>query len=199
MLRSLVLTGGPGAGKTSAALALADCNPGRFILVPEAATQIYQMLHTRWSALDAAGRRDVQLRIYHLQIEQETRLQQLHPEKILLLDRETVDGAAYWPDGPDDYWLNIGTTHQAELDRYDAVIWLECSATLGRYDGSASNPCRSEGATAAMELDRSIERLWSGHRNFHRVRACPRFAQKLAAVCSLVDGWFKAAPEAGRS
>src|SRR6476661_5391894 len=101
--RRIVLTGGPGAGKTVISRRLAAARPDRFVLVPEAATQVYDALQTRWDRLDVEGRRDVQRRIYRLQVEQERRLADAHPDKVLLLDRGTIDGAAYWPEGPDDY------------------------------------------------------------------------------------------------
>ena len=91
----IVLTGGPGAGKTVVAQTIVRRHPERFILIPEAATQVYAMLSTRWDRLDLAGRRDVQRRIYQLQVEQEDRLAWAHPNKALLLDRRTIDGAAY--------------------------------------------------------------------------------------------------------
>jgi predicted ATPase len=100
----------PGAGKTVVSRRLAAERPERFVLVPEAATQVYAALRTRWDRLSLDGRRDVQRRIYRLQVEQEDRLAAEHPGKTLLLDRGTIDGAAYWPEGPADYWRDLGTT-----------------------------------------------------------------------------------------
>src|SRR5688500_14345311 len=87
----IVLTGGPGAGKSVVSAAIAARHPGRFVVVPEAATQVYDALKTRWDRLDLAGRRDVQRQIYRLQVEQERRLAESHPDKMLLLDRGTID------------------------------------------------------------------------------------------------------------
>src|SRR5215471_15957763 len=149
----IVLTGGPGAGKTVVSRRIAADHPDRFVLVPEAATQVYDALQTRWDKLDLEGRRDVQRKIYRLQVDQENRTLESHPGKILLLDRGTIDGAAYWPEGPNDYWRDVGSTPQAELKRYDAVIWMESAAALGQkfYDGDASNFCRFEDALGAIE------------------------------------------------
>src|SRR3954469_762463 len=149
-MKRIVLTGGPGAGKTVIAQQIAREQPDRFILVPEAATQVYDQLQTRWDKLDLPGRRDVQRRIYKLQRDQEESLAAQHPQKILLLDRGTIDGAAYWPDGPDEYWRDLGTSIGEELNRYDTVIWLETCATLGLYDGDNSNFCRFEDPAAAI-------------------------------------------------
>src|SRR5438093_353841 len=146
----IVLTGGPGSGKTVISTRIAQLHPDRFVLVPEAATQVYDALQTRWDKLDIDGRRDVQRKIYRLQVDQEDRTASSNPGKILLLDRGTVDGAAYWPEGPDDYWRDVGSDLQRELKRYDRVIWLQTSAVLGFYDGEESNFCRFEDAEAAI-------------------------------------------------
>ena len=105
----IVLTGGPARARPSSPRPSRRATQ-RFVLVPEAATQVYDALRTRWDRLDLEGRRDVQRRIYRLQVEQEDRLAAEHPDKMLLLDRGTIDGAAYWPEGPDDYWRDLGTT-----------------------------------------------------------------------------------------
>src|SRR3712207_6835981 len=82
----IVLTGGPGAGKSVVSAALARRHADRLVLVPEAATQVYAALGTRWDRLDLPGRRDVQRRIYWLQLQQEQRAAASHPDKLLLLD-----------------------------------------------------------------------------------------------------------------
>src|SRR5688500_1992964 len=51
LMRRIVLTGGPGAGKTVIAHRIAGEHSDRFVLVPEAATQVYDALRTRWDLL----------------------------------------------------------------------------------------------------------------------------------------------------
>jgi predicted ATPase len=185
-LRRVVLTGGPGAGKTVVSAAIARADPARFVLVPEAATQVYDALRTRWDRLDLEGRRDVQRQIYRLQREQEDRLGADFPSKVLLLDRGTIDGAAYWPEGPADYWRDLGTTAEAELARYDKVIWMQTAAAVGAYDGHSSNPCRFEDADAAIASGNLLATLWSGHPRLSRVAAYQDLASKIAAVRQLL-------------
>jgi hypothetical protein len=183
----IVLTGGPGAGKTVISITLAQGYPERFVRVPEAATQMYAQLGVRWGELDAEGRRDLQRRIYHLQIQQEASFAREHPGKTLLLDRGTVDGAAYWPDGRDSYWPAMGTTYEAELARYDLVIWMQTSAALGAYDGDMSNPVRQENPAAAIALGEKLLQLWSAHSRFERLGAYPTIEQKIAVVRAIVQ------------
>jgi len=180
----IVLTGGPGAGKTLVSSRLALELAGRLVVVPEAATQVYDALGTRWDRLDAEGRRDVQRRIFHLQIEQEDRLASLHPTKTLLLDRGTPDGAAYWPDGADGYWRDLKTTLPAQLARYDAVIWMESCAALGSayYDGASSNACRFEDAARAVQTGRRLLEVWRAHPRLHHVGAFANLEDKISAV-----------------
>jgi len=180
----IVLTGGPGSGKTVISTRIAREQPDRFVLVPEAATQVYDALQTRWDKLDREGRREVQRKIYQLQVDQEDRTAQANPRKILLLDRGTIDGAAYWPEGPADYWLDVGSTLEAELKRYDAVIWMESAAALGHefYDGDSSNACRFEDAHGAIESGKLLLKLWGGHPNLKHIGAFAEIEEKIAAV-----------------
>jgi predicted ATPase len=186
-MKRIVISGGPGSGKTVIARAIVDRHPDRLALVPEAATQVYTKLQTRWDKLDLAGRRDAQRRMYRLQLEQESRIAAANPDKSLLLDRGTIDGAAYWPDGPEDFWRDVGTTHAKELARYDAVILLETCAALGLYDGDASNFCRFEDADAAIRSSASLSALWAGHSNVHLVSAYPNIEQKRMKVDAIVQ------------
>jgi hypothetical protein len=36
---------------------------------------------------------------------------------VVLCDRGTVDGAAYWPDGEAEFWAQLGTSRELELSR----------------------------------------------------------------------------------
>jgi predicted ATPase len=186
-MNRIVLTGGPGAGKTVVSHRLAAAHPDRFALVPEAATQVYDALQTRWDRLDLEGRRDVQRKIYQLQVDQEDRTAIANPQKILLLDRGTIDGAAYWPEGPEDYWRDVQSTPERELKRYDAVIWLETAAALGLYDGDESNFCRFEDAAGAIASGDLLLRLWQGHPHIARVPASRDMQEKLGLVQRAID------------
>lgn len=182
-MKRIVLTGGPGAGKTCISSKLATDAPSRFVRVPEAATQVYEALRTRWDQLTAAGRRHVQRKIYQIQRIQEEEAATAAAGKTLLLDRGTIDGAAYWPDGPEDYWHELGIDPQHEMDR----IWLESCAAIGLYDGDVTNAARFEDEQAAIETGKRLHDLWADHRNFHVVKAYPNLEDKLAAVRGLVE------------
>jgi hypothetical protein len=160
--------------------------PERLAVVPEAATQYYTLLGKRWNQLELAQRREAQRGIYRLQVDQENRTARDHPDEILLLDRGTIDGAAYWPDGPDAYWVDLGSTLPQELARYDRVLVLESAAAVGAYDGDASNPVRFEDARAAIENGKRLASLWAGHPSVTHVAATEEFGRKLEHVEAIV-------------
>lgn len=194
-LAKIVLTGGPGAGKSTAARHIAAKLGRTAIYVPEAATQVYERMGRKWSDLTLGERRGAQEAMYRLQLSQEAELESRARDSgatLLLLDRGTIDGAGYWPDGSDAFWSAMGTTHRAELDRYHAVIWLETAASLGLYDHDASNAVRFESAPEAIAAGQRMADLWRSHRNLLTVRADPSFEAKLVAVEQVVLGTLRA-------
>ena len=108
-----------------------------------------------------------------------------YPEE--LLDRGTIDGAAYWPDGADAYWIDLQTRHEIELSRYATVLWLETAAALGIYDGAASNAVRFEDAAGAVASGRQLLDLWGAHSDLHHVGAFVNLDDKIAAVIEILN------------
>jgi predicted ATPase len=186
-MKRIVITGAPGSGKTVITRALAELHRDRYAVVPEAATQVYTLLNTRWDKLDLEGRRAAQRQMYRLQIDQESRISAANPARTLLLDRGTIDGAAYWPEGPEDFWRDVSTTHERELGRYDAIILLDTAASLGLYDGDQSNFCRFEDAEAAIAAGNLLRQLYGGHPQMSEVPAFAKMDDKLTAVEGILD------------
>lgn len=172
----IVLTGGPGGGKTTAADLFRREIGDRVVLVPEAATMLFGGGFPRLH--EAQGVRAAQAAIFHVQRNLEEVQAARYPGKILLCDRGTVDGAAYWPGEPDAFFAAMGTSLAAELARYDAVVFFE-SAALGGMDILNSNPVRIETSTQAIELDRRLHGLWSQHPRFCHVPHSPSFFKKI--------------------
>lgn len=171
-----MLTGGPGGGKTTAADLFRRELRERVSLVPEAATLLFSGGFPRSRA--PAGLQATQAAISGVQRALEDVQAAATPDQLLLCDRGTVDGAAYWPGGPEAFFLALGTSLEAELARYDAVVFFE-SAAIGGHEVGGNNPTRVESTSEAAELDARLRALWSRHPRFALVPNHPSFLQKI--------------------
>jgi predicted ATPase len=180
----IVLTGGPGGGKTTAADLFRREIGEQVVVVPESATMLFAGGFPRVG--DEAARRSVQRAIFEVQRSLEDIQAALYPDRVLLCDRGTVDGAAYWPDGTAEFFAQAGTTLDAELARYDAVLHFETAAVGGsRIEGG--NRWRTESDEEAIALDRRLRALWSGHPGFHLVPHHPSFLRKITIGLSILE------------
>jgi predicted ATPase len=169
----VVVTGGPGAGKT-ALLELARRHFCEHVVVlPEAASIVFGGGFPRRS--DVAWTKAAQRAIYHVQRELERAAVTDHPA-VILCDRGTLDGVAYWPDGAESWAAELGTTIACEQARYSAVVQLRTPPS-GRYDHR--NPLRVETATEAARSDERINAIWVGHERHHLISSTQRFFDKL--------------------
>jgi predicted ATPase len=189
--RRIVLTGGPGGGKTTAADLLRRELGSRIVIVPEAATILFAGGFPRSSQLDA--NRAAQSAIFHVQRNLEDVQSSLYPERVLLCDRGTIDGAAYWPEGPETFFRFQGTTLEAELSRYDAVVFFETAAVAG-LSIEGGNPVRCETLTQAVELDQRLRALWSQHPRFTLVPHSQSFLAKIVGALGLLQALVEKGP-----
>ncbi len=180
----LVLTGGPGGGKTTAADLFRRELGERVVVVPESATILFAGGFPRTHEPDA--RRAVQKAIFHVQRNIEDVQSALFPDRVLLCDRGTIDGAAYWPDGEAEFFEAMATSFEAELGRYDAVVFFETAAIAGKSI-EGGNPTRNETLAEAVDLDRRLRELWSRHPRFLLVPHTPSFMHKIGTGLALLE------------
>jgi predicted ATPase len=180
--RRIVLTGGPGAGKTAVLeiVRIAMCR--HVVVLPEAASVVFRGGFPRGSTL--AVKQAGQRAIYYVQRELEATGLAGDPA-IVLCDRGTIDGSAYWP-GPDPIWQSVGSTSEAELARYDAVIHLRTPALDNGYNHD--NPLRIETAEQAAAIDARIAEAWAPHPRRYEVLATPDFFAKVVRTLSSING-----------
>ncbi|MFA5911654.1 MAG: ATP-binding protein [Vicinamibacterales bacterium] len=195
------MTGGPGAGKTALLELVRQSFCSHVKVLPEAAGVVFGGGFPRED--DPACQRAAQRAIFHVQRELEVTGDNHHPA-IVLCDRGTIDGLAYWPGEPEEFWSSVGATVDDELRRYDAVIHLRTPPLEHGYNHQ--NPLRTESATAAAEIDTRIALAWERHPRRFIVESSADFLDKAArAVAILRDevpaccrGHVVPAPRSGR-
>jgi predicted ATPase len=146
-----VLTGGPGAGKTAVLELVRQHFCEHVHVLPEAAGVVFGGGFPRGPDRDTL--RAAQRAIFYVQRELEAAAEGLNPA-IVLCDRGTVDGAAYWP-GPDDFWTAVGTAFGEQLRRYDAVIHLRTPGPRTGYNHE--NPLRLESAARSVARRSTVD------------------------------------------
>lgn len=187
----IVLTGGPGGGKTTAADLFRREIGESVVVVPESATTLFAGGFPRVDHDDV--QRSIQRAVFEVQRSSEEIQRELYPERVLLCDRGTVDGGAYWPDGPEGFFDAMGTTREAELSRYDVVLFFE-TAAVGDIAFEGGNRYRTEDNREAVELDHRLRDLWSAHPGYNFIAHESSFLAKITAALAILgdvvqNGW----------
>lgn len=183
-VHKIALTGGPGGGKSTAAELFKREFKEIISLVPEVATLLFRGGYPRVDSPLVVE--SIQSSIFHVQNNIEDTYATLFPHHTLLCDRGTVDGAAYWPQGPEDFFKRHGTTLKEELKRYDAVIFFE-TAAAGGLAIDLGNPVRNEDQIKAIELDQRLKQIWSQHPHFVYIKNETSFLIKILAGIKAMD------------
>lgn len=181
--RRIVLTGGPGAGKTAVLEMVRRTLCEHVRVLHESAGIVFGGGFPRED--DRECRRASQRAIFHVQRELEV-IGDVHGPAIVLCDRGTIDGLAYWPGPPEDFWTSTGADWDAELARYDAVIHLRTPSPAQGYN--RTNPLRTESATAAAEIDDRILGVWERHPRRYVVESSGNFLDKAATALTILRG-----------
>lgn len=180
--RRVVLTGGPGAGKTAILELVRQAFCAHVKVLPEAAGVVFGGGFPRGSDVDLA--RAAQRAIFYVQRELEAAVD-AENVAIVLCDRGTVDGSAYWP-APGDLWSQVGTTLDEQLHRYEAVIHVRTPSPENGYN--RRNPLRIESALEAAVIDDRIALAWERHPRRFVVEAAPDFLTKAARALHILRG-----------
>jgi predicted ATPase len=174
--KRVVLTGGPGGGKTTALDLFRRELGNQVSTVPEAATMLFSGGVERVD--DEGVIKAQQLAIINLQKNLQDIKRKQHPDRLVICDRGTLDGLAYWPGADDEFFELIDSSKEYELSQYDAVIFFETAAKSGQGIKS-NNPIRNESEEKAIELDKKLQTIWSAHPNYHFVESSESFIKKI--------------------
>ena len=146
--RRVVLTGGPGAGKTAVLEVVRRHLCEHVVVLPEAAGILFRGGFPRRRSV--ASRRATQLAIFHVQDQLERAALAEGDAALIVCDRGVLDGLAYWPGEEGQFFDAVGGTRAGMYARYAAVIHIRTAA-----EGDPSDE--------AAAVDRRLLSAWGEH------------------------------------
>ena len=178
----IVLTGGPGAGKTAVLEILNRQLCESVAILPEAASIIFS--GGFWRLSSTSAQIAAQKAIFFVQREMENLVMAEESWTMGLCDRGTLDGLAYWPEEEDSYWETFSTTRDKEYAKYKAVFHLRTPSLEQGYNHQ--NPVRNESVEEAKKIDKRIEEVWREHPNYFIINSADSFVEKANTACKKI-------------
>jgi hypothetical protein len=186
----IVLTGGPGGGKTTLIedLSRDPAWAGRFAALPEA---IYALRHSGISAQEKLFQRAM----VQAQVGMEDGLRcalDPHEPCLILCHRGALDPLAFWLErgwAEEEFFAYTQTTREGLYQRYTAVLHLVTAAD-GAIEHYTRWPAahRPEQPEDAIRLDKLLQCAWGGHPNYYYLGNAGRdWAAKSKAACEILE------------
>lgn len=193
MVKKIVLTGGPGSGKTSVLNGINrvfSSEGYKVIIVPETATEL---MNSGITFKDGSiSLLDFQEMVMRLQLAKEEvvdrTIELANNDKIIVIyDRGTIDNSAYINEkefGEVLARLNNVKTFADLMDKYDLVINL-----IGSKDfyTTLNNSARSEDPEEALALGEATLKCWLGHKKMKIVLPKETMEEKLNEVLNIIN------------
>jgi len=189
---TIVFTGAPGSGKTTAMLELGRELSG-VITLAEAATAVFSHhgVDPAEEFADVETLRAFQFAVFLKQLGAERLLAQrarAFGSRGAILDRGLNDGDAYLPDGYDDLHRLTDVSRNDAFARYTAVVYF-APAPREVYDAvmrsKSARGKRHESYEQAVERGGLLREAWVDHPGFVEVDG-PDWPEKLAAARAIV-------------
>lgn len=193
MVKRIVLTGGPGSGKTSVLEKIYQVYSSqgyKVIIVPETATELMNNGITFRD--DSISLLDFQELVMRLQLAKEEvvdrTVELMDTDKIIIVyDRGTIDNTAYIR--KDEFEeilsrLNNVKNFSDLMNKYDLVINL-----VGREDfyTTENNKARAEDSSEALRLGDNTLKCWLGHKNIKIVLPKDTIEEKVSEVLNTIN------------
>lgn len=180
----VVVTGGPGAGKTAVLEMAKKVLCEHVAILPEAASVVFG--GGFWRLESKSARVAAQSAIFHVQKEMENLVLKERRWAIGLCDRGTLDGLAYWPEAESSFFEMTQSRIDDEFARYAAIIHLRSPSAEFGYNHV--NPLRIESASQAQEIDERIRNIWSRHPRYKEIPSSSSFLDKAQQALKEIAG-----------
>lgn len=189
-ITTIVLTGGPCAGKTSALVKVTEHFSSlgyKVFTIPEVPTLFLQAgMDYLTPNQDYFYEGEKATLKVQLQLEDSFRkiAERIDEPVLIVCDRGTLDISTYLKE---EMWERLtktaGVTNEGLRDRYDAVLHLVSAADgAEQFYNTTTNETRKEDIATARERDKRIIKAWAGHPLLHVINNHENFDNKLNRV-----------------
>lgn len=202
MIKKIVLTGGPCAGKTTVLANIEQYLKElgyKVFIVSETATEL---INSGLSPIDKNGVGIVKFQEYVLkyQLKKEQLYEEIaanfpHDKIVIICDRGILDGKAFISN--DEFneilkqvseELNIKLNSSDIINRYDLVMHLTTAARgNSKYYTLENNSARSETVDEAISLDKKTVEAWSVHNNLQIIDSYEDFDEKIKGIINVIN------------
>ena len=197
-IRTIVITGGPCSGKTTALAWLRSDLEGRgyrALFVPEVATELITGGVAPWTCTSYD---QFQRAVFEMQLSKEEAFLNAAramdaDEIVVVLDRGALDNAGYMsPEGWQALLAETGHTEEELFGRYDIVFHLVSTAkgALEAYT-LENNETRKETPAQAAGVDDRIIEAWKTHPRHRVIYNADQFAGKMAVLLRAVHSFLE--------
>ncbi len=203
-LTRIVLTGGPGGGKTEALSEMRKRYEEKgyhVIVTPETATEVILAGLGRPSSMDNFDFQTLVLKLLLYREDEFTKaasLLQDGKDVLMICDRGALDGFGFLePPLFEKILKNANLTKEDLYDRYDAVFQLETAAksTLDSYTLS-NNAARTENKDEAAVEDDVLYETWCDHPHYFFIGASETIEEKMDLLEKAIDFYLDNQKEA---
>ena len=193
MIKKIVLTGGPSAGKSSSLEFVRKYYSElgyKVYIVSETATDLMNSgIIPNQTNLSLLEFQDI---IFKYQLFKENLVLNIvnnnnFLNNIIIFDRGILDNKAYIKD--EEFEMILKKYNYSENDllaRYDLIIHLETGAKSNYYRID-NNSCRKENVDLAIKLDNLTYKAWHNHNNLVKIECYDNFYNKQNEIISVID------------
>ena len=189
-LPRIVLTGGPCSGKSTAMKAIESGYGDRVTCMREMATMV--ITHGVLPSTDKMQSWHFNRFLHGVQSDFQTITDtqaRANGKSLLVLDRGSIDNAAYVSGGLPEYEKMCHTTREVEFAKYDMVLFLDTPPRDVYESKKANNPARYETYDEALAVSARIKNVWRNHPGF-RVMPNDSWGRKLSEILICVNSFL---------
>lgn len=187
----IALTGAPNSGKTSTMDFLQEKFEGigyTVICIPEIADFL---LKKGISPNSCGSQEKFQEAIFSIQLKVENEcFKQIKNDKkvVVLIDRSLLDGGTFISDSDFNYIMEKNNLSKEKIyKRYDIILFLESSVSIGQYDQYANNSFRFHNKEQTLAIQEKTHKMFEGINNCYFFKFTENIKEKQDKIWQLIQ------------